>query len=256
VDLEAATAVSQEMIGEKMTNILIIQSQKPEPKVNPVLVQVVLQISMVKFCDSKIQSWYPDLDNSAVGGFLSAIYSDIRSTEEQAVSGQWRALTRAHTRPSRTETWKNELYQKLTSVLKIASWAPRSAESGECFSDLLPSLFKAFNQLRMVIGEKFTSADLDTRVFECDRIYNPAQMDEAYTSSDGRHSSGKRASEAIVGTTGIGLEKFIAETKGVRRVRILIPAKIVLWSTLGPICILKKKPVEMITDGANQDGRD
>ena len=78
--MDAATAESQEMVGEKLTNILITQSQKPEPEVNPLLVQVVLQIFMVQFCVSKIQSWY--LDNSAIERFLGAIYSDIRSTRK------------------------------------------------------------------------------------------------------------------------------------------------------------------------------
>ena len=77
-EFDAAFAVSQEMIGEKMTNILIAQSQKQEPEVNPLLVQVVLQIVMVNFCVSKIQSWYPG--DFSIGEFLSAIYSDIHST--------------------------------------------------------------------------------------------------------------------------------------------------------------------------------
>ena len=77
-DFEAAAVDSQEMVGEKLTNILITQSQKPEPEVNPLLVQVVLQIFMVKFCVSKIQSWYPG--DSGIGDFLSAIYSEIRSS--------------------------------------------------------------------------------------------------------------------------------------------------------------------------------
>ena len=77
-ELEAAAAVSKEMVGEKMTNILITQSQKPEPEVNPLLVQVVLRIFMVNFCVSKLQSWYPG--DSAIGEFLSVIYSRIRST--------------------------------------------------------------------------------------------------------------------------------------------------------------------------------
>ena len=77
-DLEAAAAVAQEMFGEKMTNILIAQSQKPELEVHPLLVQVIIQILMVKFCASKIQSWYPG--DSAIGEILSSIYSNIRST--------------------------------------------------------------------------------------------------------------------------------------------------------------------------------
>ena len=77
-ELAAATAESQEMVGEELTDILITQSRQSEPEVNPLLVQVVLQIFMVKFCVSKIQSWYPA--DSAFGGFLSAIYSEIRSS--------------------------------------------------------------------------------------------------------------------------------------------------------------------------------
>ena len=77
-EFEAAAALAQEMVGEKMTNVLIAQAQKQESEVNPLLVQVVLQIFMVNFCVSKIQSWYPD--DAAIGEFLSTIYYEIRST--------------------------------------------------------------------------------------------------------------------------------------------------------------------------------
>ena len=75
-ELEAAVVVTQEMVGEKMANVLVTQRQKSElePEVNPLLAQVVLQIFMVKFCVSKIQSWFPE--DSNIGGFL---YSKIRS---------------------------------------------------------------------------------------------------------------------------------------------------------------------------------
>ena len=83
-ELDAAVAVSRETVGEKMTNILITQSQKPEPaKISRSLVQVVLQIIMVKFCASKIQSWYPD--DSFIGELLSMFYSDIHSTRKRRI---------------------------------------------------------------------------------------------------------------------------------------------------------------------------
>jgi len=254
-DLEAAAAVSQEMLGEKLTKILIAQSQKPEPEVNLLLVQVVLQILMVKFCFSKIQSCNPG--DSAVGDFLSSIYSEIHSTKEQA----WRALTRAHTRPS-TETWGEELYKKRQSVMIIASWAPLSPETEKSYENRLPSIFKAINEVRLAIGEIFTSADLDVMVFECDQIYNPAVMDDAC--SDGRQSSSKRVLEVIVGTTGIGLGKVTKRNaKDVLQTETLISPKVVLTSTLNdalesiqPTTVMKKKePVEN-TNGANQDARD
>ena len=130
------------------------------------------------------------------------------------------------------------------------------------FESRLPSIFNAINELRMAIGENFTSADLDIFVFECDKIYDPVIMEDAYR--DGRQSGGKRASEPIVGTTGIGLGKFIAEgsAKGLLEVQFLIPAKIVRTSTiteaLNPTVksrSKKKRPVETM-DVANRDCRD
>jgi hypothetical protein len=85
-ELDAAAVVSKEMVGEKVTNILIAQAQKPETEVNPLLVQVVLQIFMVKFCVSKIQSWYPG--DSYIGEFLSAIYSEIHSTGKHRIDSK------------------------------------------------------------------------------------------------------------------------------------------------------------------------
>ena len=82
-DLDTAAAESREMVGEKITNILITQSLKPDFEVNPLLVQVVLRIFMVKFCVSKIQSWHPG--ESAIGEILSAIYSKIRSNGKHRI---------------------------------------------------------------------------------------------------------------------------------------------------------------------------
>jgi hypothetical protein len=72
-DWEVAVAVIKEMLGEKMMMTLIDQARRPEPEVNPLLVQVALQILMVEFCFSKARSWYPG--DSTIEEFLSAIYS-------------------------------------------------------------------------------------------------------------------------------------------------------------------------------------
>ena len=155
-----------------------------------------------------------------------------------------------------------EIYKKLQSVLIMSSWGARSLKDEDSYIDRLPSIFKAINELRTAIGEKFTSADLDVFLFECDKIYDPTFMEDAY--GDGKQSSGKRAPEPIVGTTGIGLGKILGErsAKGFLQVQSLIPAKILLTSTMNEALktlqstrVRKKKPVENM-DGANQDGRD
>ena len=133
----------------------------------------------------------------------------------------------------------------LQSLLIVASWGPRAPENEESYGNRLPSIFKAINELRMAIGEKFTSADLDVYAFESDMIYDPTIMEDAY--GDGRQPSGKREAEPIVGTTGIGLGKVISEgrEKDIFKVQTLILAKIVLTSTMNealePIPLKRKK---------------
>ena len=152
----------------------------------------------------------------------------------------------------------------LLSVLKVAAWAAGSHENQESFLHRLPPIFKAVNELRIAIGEKFTSADLDITIFECGGTYEPSYMEDAY--DDARQPSGKRA-EVIVGTTGIGLMKLMAEhrSKDALQFHSVISAKIVLQSTLKealepvqPSGRLRKKKrvVESADDAADQDGRD
>ena len=154
----------------------------------------------------------------------------------------------------------------LRSLLIVASWTPLAPENEESYGNRLPSIFKAINELRMAIGEKFTSADLDIYVFECDMIFDPEIMEDAY--GDGRQSSGKRAPEPIVGTTGIGLGKIMSEgsEKDAFRISTLIPAKIVLTSTMKEALepmqpkkerkkTSKKSGQAETKDGADQEGR-
>ena len=82
-ELDAASVISQEILGKKMSNTLMALSQQPNSEVNPLLVQVVLQILIVKFCVSKILSWYPG--DSSIGNFLSAIYSKIHTTGKHCI---------------------------------------------------------------------------------------------------------------------------------------------------------------------------
>ena len=155
--------------------------------------------------------------------------------------------------------------KRLLSVLKVAAWTASSRENQESFLHRLPPIFKAVSELRIAIGEKFTSADLDISIFECGGTYEPSYMEDAY--DDARQPSGKRAPEVIVGTTGIGLMKLMAEhiSKDVLRFQSVISAKIVLQSTLKealePVQSLgrlrkKKKVVESADNPAGQDGRD
>jgi hypothetical protein len=59
-----------------------------------------------------------------------------------------------------------------------SSWDPVLLEAS--YGNRLPSIFKAVNELRLAIGENFTSADLDIFVFVSDHIYDPSIMEDVW----------------------------------------------------------------------------
>jgi hypothetical protein len=76
-------------------------------------------------------------------------------------------------------------------------------------------------------------------------------MEDAY-GGNRQSSGGKRAPEAIVGTTGIGLEVIATErtrVKDARHIQCLVPAKIVLTSTVNEV-------LEKITDSLSPRSTD
>ncbi|KAF8161573.1 hypothetical protein B0H34DRAFT_747493 [Crassisporium funariophilum] len=255
-DMALAYESARTTIGEPILDILVSQSQKPEPECNPLLVQVVLQVYIVNFCASKAASWYPSEDRAA--GFLNMLYCDIRASEEQAVSGRWRAITRAHTRiSSASEKWHTELTRTLSNVLKVSAWAA-SKDQRTSFEQRLPPIFKAVDDLRTALGEKFTSADLETSIIEPKTTFNTVYMEDAY--GDGRQTGGKRAPpESVVGTTGIGLKKVMNKrgANGEIQYENVFSAKVALESTLkealepvSPNRLRRKKRADTEGDGA------
>jgi len=68
------------MLGEHMACILAAESMNPRAELNPLLVQVVLQIAITTWCRFVVSSWKPD--DSTVADFMAAIYSEIRKVGE------------------------------------------------------------------------------------------------------------------------------------------------------------------------------
>ena len=75
---EAAFAEASRTISNPLARALVEETQKPEPEINPLVVQVVLEIYLVHFCSSKIESWFPR--SRETSDFLTTIYSEIRRT--------------------------------------------------------------------------------------------------------------------------------------------------------------------------------
>ena len=76
-DKEAAFAEASRTITEPLAWVLMKETQKLESEINPLLVRVVLEMYLVHFCASQIDSWFPGTETRETSDFLTMIYSEI-----------------------------------------------------------------------------------------------------------------------------------------------------------------------------------
>ena len=77
-DVDAAFADASRTISEPVARTL--KATRKRSKINPLLMQVVLEMYFVHFCSAKIESWFPGTRETS--DFLTTIYTEIRRTGE------------------------------------------------------------------------------------------------------------------------------------------------------------------------------
>ncbi|KAF4620518.1 hypothetical protein D9613_001124 [Agrocybe pediades] len=224
-------AVTQ-ILGEGLVQTLINMAHASDPSINPLIIQSVISICLVNFCIKTLQAWYaPD---RRISIFMHKTYDQIRAKEEQAVSGRWRAITRAHTKVS-SATHKHDLIDSLQSVFNISFWSLEQ-EGQKAFEHKVLPFFKIIDDLSVALGEKFTSADLQVFEIRAGDKFNHRHMEDVFGDSR-RGGSDQDQLNVVVGTAGLGLQKFTSirsASSGPLQasVELLLPAKVVLASTL------------------------
>jgi len=118
----------------------------------------------------------------------------------------------------------------LGNIFKIAEWNIGSQENLKAFEQKLPAIFKAVEDLRLALGEKVTSIDLEVNVVSPGGIFDHRWMVDGY--GDARQGNMKKSAEVVAGTTGIGLKKFVQSPSGDLRFDDVLAPKVVLVSTL------------------------
>ncbi|CAA7260313.1 unnamed protein product [Cyclocybe aegerita] len=226
-DLQEIFETLQRRLGTEIAFALSQQPHTEEKEPNRLLAQMVLQINLVKFCFRKIRAWHSD---GELHHLLGDIFHGIRSSQQQAVSGRWRALTRSEIEFS-SETWENEVMASISKIFAVARWDFPGPDQRTSFQRQLSTLFNAIKEIRLVLGQQFTSADLEVRIPRTDMVYDPTLLDEAY--SDGRASEREARAEEVAGTIEMGLVK-VQPLQGSERLQeeILLKPKVLLGPTL------------------------
>lgn len=231
---------ARRVLGEPMMKALRSRWEQHSTDLDPTPVQIALQIYMV-YCSVKMA----DLWIQGGKGKENEVLADIFTTsgygiiEEQAVSGRWRSMTRAHARARDTPDFAtNYIVDGLVHVLTIAGWVQDNKKTAliNMFQGRVSMIVDLTIRLRKGTGEDITSATINLKRFHSGEKFDSRVMDDTY--ADDRRNGEQMGSvfsprlvssgERVAGTTEIGLVRVV---KG-RQPEELLKPKVVLCSAL------------------------
>jgi hypothetical protein len=127
----------------------------------------------------------------------------------------------------------------LVNIFLIAEWVIGSQDNLNAFEQKLPAIFRAVEDLRLALGEKVTSIDLEVNVARPGTAFDHRWMEDGY--GDARQGNITKSDEFIAGTTGIGLRKVTSSSGEELFANVLSP-KVVLVTTLQEALLLPPPP--------------
>ncbi|KAF8883257.1 hypothetical protein BD779DRAFT_1663186 [Infundibulicybe gibba] len=219
------------IVGARMVELL----RSSEHHEDPILVQIAFQTGMAAYSEWMISSWY--FENPQNEQLLTEIYERVRESEDQAVAGRWRALTRSHVQRMISDEPDLAMYfiDAFVNVLLAAGVPTRASTLQETistqFAGPISAVVRAALQLNRAIGEGVTACELEVLYVATDASYDVGTMGDSF----GAHADGQSEEEELVlCATDLGLvrsEKIPGEPGQWRDVVLLRP-KVVLQSAL------------------------
>ena len=154
--------------------------------------------------------------------------------EEQAVSGRWRQLTRAHfQRMVAAPNFTNDIAEVLANIFITAglkeSLTALQLQIVTCFGERIQMVMQYAQQLNKTIGEGVTSCDLEPLYMEPEIPFDDHMMDDSLNTSDRLSSE-----EKVLCTTDLGLGRAekVSGTLGEWHEVTLLKPKVILLSRL------------------------
>ncbi|PCH36675.1 hypothetical protein WOLCODRAFT_157374 [Wolfiporia cocos MD-104 SS10] len=207
------TLTVKQSVGPDILHLLLARSHSEDP----ICVQIALQSGMISFARSVIMTW--SLETDIANGQLQSIYNWLRSKEDPAVSGRWRALTNATLRSlTQTETIKLRLKDDLAKVVSniiSVSGINKALPLEEIYKnirtqygDKLAEIIDFIVSLHRTIGEDVISHDIELVHIQGGQPFDAKHMEDAYPIDC---LKAPRASDArplgVFGTVEIGVRR-------------------------------------------------
>lgn len=167
-------------------------------------------------------------------------------TEEQAVSGRWRQLTRAYLQRifAHNVELVPDLVHAVCNILVTAGSKDSLQELHERvndrFGDAISRVVKMSQVLNKQIGEGVTSSDLEALYIGFGAPFNPITMDDALRSGGNE----RYTSESILCTTDLGLVRAekVAGSVGEWKETILLKPKVIMFSGISEVVANVESP--------------
>jgi len=116
----------------------------------------------------------------------------------------------------------------LENIFRIAKWGIITQEHFIPFKLKLFPIFEAVGDLKMALGEKATSIDLEVNVIRPGVPFDYRWMQDVY----GETRAAAAESEVVAGMTGIGLKKIVRLPSGDEMFESVLAPEVILVSTL------------------------
>ncbi|KAF9444309.1 hypothetical protein P691DRAFT_677828 [Macrolepiota fuliginosa MF-IS2] len=181
-DFKEAVVGVAEILGPRMVELL----QSPRRQMlaqggDEGTVKMALKASMAAYTHWIISSWY--FENPEDEHLLSEIYARVRETEEQTVSGRWRALTRTHLQRMLATEPDLTIYMidAFVNIILTAGWHNDATALQEyltqTFGDKVGSVLDRAKRLNKMIGEEIVRCDLEALYIAPDVVFTGGTME-------------------------------------------------------------------------------
>ncbi|THU90491.1 hypothetical protein K435DRAFT_675997 [Dendrothele bispora CBS 962.96] len=221
---------TEDILGPQMTSMLWTFDHQDEP----ILLQIAFQASMCAFAEWIIDSWLFHARDSEL--LLQEVYERLRETEEHAVSGRWRILTRKYVRelfPERPDL-PSHFFAAFVNILVVAGMKQSQDAIQETlkshFSKKIDVLVENAVCLNSVVGDDFTSCELLP-------VYCSPEIQFDASSMDNTFGDVSSPDEPILCTTDLGLVRAerVQGKVGEWSNLLLLKPKVILQSGLSEI---------------------
>ncbi|KAG8215043.1 hypothetical protein J3R82DRAFT_8452 [Butyriboletus roseoflavus] len=179
---------------------------------NPILVEMAFRAYLIYELYELASSWSTGQEEQSHNVYMDAIYQRIREAEGQAISGNWRALTRTYTActsdPEFARTMDRTIVSGFTDILLAAGCTTSKLDITSAlwskFAEKIDHFVSLAGQVNKMIGAGVISEDFEVLVVHPDMAFDDKAMEDSYDDGD-RMQGTEEHKETVLCATELGL---------------------------------------------------